>query len=131
MAANEKTESGRKPSSDEIQFAIREHSRRGKPESSYLLRQLVQDGAEIPYELLDFSGIKSEKPVTGKLEAPPRTGRGSALEKWMKFAAETSDLDMAVLEKMTREEIIEILESRKIIPVLEDENGENESEESK
>lgn len=119
--------------SDVVREAIREHSRRGQPEKGAQLRKLWGDGSdpkEIPSELLDFSGIKSEKASTGILEMPPRTGRGSGHEKWAEFAAEVSDLDPVVLKKMNRDEIVEILESREIIPLAGEEVPEPTHEDS-
>jgi hypothetical protein len=40
--------------------------------------------------------------------------------QWRKFAVEVSDLDMAVLSKMGRDEVIDILETRGIIPTVEE-----------
>lgn len=114
--------------SDTIREAIREHSRRGHPEKGAQLKKLWGDGSdpqEIPSELLDFTGIKSEKATTGLLEMPPRTGRGSGKEAWAEFAAEVSDLDPVVLEKMNRDEIVDILESRRIIPLAGEEAPES------
>lgn len=110
-------------------FAIREHSRQGNPQKAYRLRELRSSGEEVPYDLVDFSGIKSEKPVSGKLEAPPRSGRGSGEEAWRQFAEKVSDFDMAILEAMSRDEIIEVLEKREIIPVAGEEEDSQGSEE--
>lgn len=106
---------------EEIANAIRHWTRVGKPEFSNRLRELSKADDPIPYELLDTAGIRSEKPIEGKLEMPPRSGRGSGQDNWAEFAEQVSDLDMAVLEKMSRDEIIEILEAREIIPTQEEE----------
>ena len=114
---------------EEIANAIRHWVRHGRPEYSNRLRELSKTDEPIPYELLDTEGIRSEKPVEGKLEMPPRSGRGSGQEAWAEFAQKVSDLDEAVLEKMSRDEIIELLEQREIIPTLEEEEeGEGEEE---
>jgi hypothetical protein len=105
---------------DIVAEAVREHARRGHPEHGARLRKLFNAGAEIPSELVDFTGIKSEKPNIGVLEMPPRTGPGSGGVQWRKFAVEVSDLDMAVLSKMGRDEVIDILETRGIIPTVEE-----------
>jgi hypothetical protein len=101
---------------DLVLEAIREHSRRGTPELGARLKKAWEAGEDIPSELLDFSGIKSEKENKGILELPPRTGPGSGKKAWTEFAVSVSDLDSAVLDKMNRDEIIEILEARGIIP---------------
>lgn len=111
------------PSVDEINMAIREHSRRGRPELSYKLRSLVASGEEIPHELLDYDrAVRPENPVSGKLEVPPRGGQGSGKKAWVEFAAAASDMDEAVLDSMDRDEIIELMEDRGIIDPEEDED---------
>lgn len=103
----------------EIQEAIRKHSRAGRPERGAKLRYLWESNLPIPYDLLDFTGTRAEKEVQGKLEVPPRVGPGSGKKAWIEFGAKVSDLDEAVLDKMNRDEIIEILETRGIIPTIE------------
>lgn len=102
---------------------VRHWHRVGRPEYGNRLKALFQAGDEIPYYLLDRVGVRSEKDITGKLEVPPRSGRGSGVVKWREFAAQVSDMAPEVLNKMERGEIIEFLESREIIP--EEEEGEN------
>lgn len=109
---------------DMVSEAVREHSRRGSPEQGARLTKLFNAGEEIPSELLDFSGLRPEKETVGKLEAPPRAGKGSGKEAWIEFALEVSDLGEEVLEKMNRDEIVEILETREIIPSADDESEE-------
>lgn len=104
----------------EMEEAIRQHSRLGHPEKGAKLRHLFDNDPEnIPSDLLDFSGLRPEKESVGKLEAPPRAGKGSGKEAWTDFALKVSDLGEEVLEKMNRDEIVEILETRGIIPAVE------------
>lgn len=108
---------------------VRHWHRTGRPERAHQLKELHKAGEPIPYQLLDKAGIKSEKEVEGKLEVPPRSGRGSGVDAWKEFAAEVSDLDEAVLDKMTREEIQDFLEEREIIPAAGEEEDEDSDEE--
>lgn len=118
MADTEKAQ-GREPSEEEVQHAIREQFRRGRPEKALKIRELVAAGEPIPYDLLDFEGkLRSEKAVSGVLEAPPRSGKGSGEKNWKTFAKQTSDLDEAVIDSMSRDELIEMLEAKEIIPPL-------------
>lgn len=110
---------GREPTAEEVQNAIRENFRRGRPEKAFKIRALVAAGEPVTYDLLDFSGLKSEKVVEGVLEVPPRAGKGSGVENWKEFAKTTSDLDEEVIESMNRDEIIDMLEAKQIIPPLE------------
>lgn len=109
----------------EVADMVRHWHRTGRPERANQLKRLYREGEPIPYQLLDKAGVKSEKEVEGKLEIPPRSGRGSGKAKWQEFAAEVSDLDEAVLKTMERDEVIEFLEAREIIPLA----GEEESKE--
>ncbi len=119
------------PTLGEVQELVRQFSRRGQPEKGAKLITLFKAGDPIPYELLDPAGkVKSENPVEGKLEMPARSGRGSGQPKWMDFAMKVSDFDEAILSKLTRDEIIELLEDRKIIKSEgESEGGDEETPE--
>ncbi len=110
----------------EIEELIREWSRRGRPENGAALRQLFDAGEDIPSGLLDLTGLKPEKDTVGKLEMPPRTGKGSGQLAWSEFAMKVSDLDEAVLSKMNRDEIVEILEQRGIIPTQDEQDAEDQ-----
>lgn len=117
-------------SDQEVADMVRHWHRTGRPERAHQLKGLHREGEPIPYQLLDKTGIKSEKEVEGKLEVPPRSGRGSGIDAWKEFAAEVSDLDEAVLDKMSREEIQDFLEEREIIPPAdEEENTDEDSDE--
>lgn len=118
---------GAKVSDTDVSRMVRHWHRVGRPENANQLKGLHAAGEPIPYQLLDKVGVKSEKEVEGKLDIPPRSGRGSGHEAWREFAAEVSDLDEAVLDKMSREEIQEFLEERDIIPE-DDDNSDEEDE---
>lgn len=109
----------------DINNAIYEHVRRGRPEKANRIRSLRDEGKPIPGELLDLSGVKSEKPIEEKLEIPARNAK---TDEWQEFAAKVSDFDSEVLEKMGRDEIIEVLEQREIIPTTEEEAEEGDDE---
>lgn len=119
------------PTLGEVQELVRQFSRRGQPEKGAKLMTLFKAGDPIPYELLDPAGkVRSENPVEGKLKMPARSGRGSGQPKWMDFAMKVSDFDEAILTKLTRDEIIELLEDREIIESEgESEGGDEETPE--
>lgn len=114
---------------EEIKVAemVRHWHRTGRPERAHALKEKFKAGEKIPYELLDPVGIKSEKEVEGELVVPPRSGRGSGVVEWRKFAEKTSDLAPEILKKMQRDEIVEFLEEREILP--KEENADNSEEE--
>lgn len=120
------------PTLGEVQELVRQFSRRGQPEKGAKLMTLFKAGDPIPYELLDPAGkVRSENPVEGKLKMPARSGRGSGQPKWMDFAMKVSDFDEAILTKLTRDEIIELLEDREIIESEgESEGGDEETPEA-
>lgn len=131
MAENTKAKKSEELSDMDVARMIRHWHSVGRPEHANRLKELHRAGEPIPYQLLDKVGVKSEKEVEGKLEVPPRSGRGSGDQAWREFAAEVSDMDKAVLDKMSREEIQEFLEEREIIPPAEEgeeETGEEEEE---
>ena len=107
----------KKVSESEVADMVRHWHRTGRPERAHQLKGLHKAGKPIPYELLDTVGVKSEKPVEGKLEMPARNVKTA---DWQAFAAQVSDFDGSVLKKMGRDEIIEILEQREIIPTMEE-----------
>ena len=115
------------PTLGEVQDLVRVFSRQGKPEKGAKLITLFNAGEPIPYELLDPAGkVRSENPVEGKLQMPARSGRGSGQPKWMDFAMKVSDFDEAILSKLTRDEIIELLEDREIIESEGESEGDSE-----
>lgn len=115
------------PTLGEVEDLVRRFSRLGKPEKGTKLRHLFNAGEPIPSELLDPEGkVKSEKPVFDALPLPPRSGRGSGHEKWMEFALKVSDFDKAVLKKLNRDEVVELLEDRGIIERIEEDDSEEE-----
>lgn len=124
----EKTTKAKDVSESTVADMARHWHRTGRPERANALKRLFREGEPIPYQLLDKVGVKSEKDIEGELEVPPRGGEGSGVKNWRKFAAQVSDMDKAVLDKMERAEIIEILEQREIIPTVEEENEDKESE---
>lgn len=135
MADDKKTEKAEEKAAEkaalkdtEVADMVRHWHRIGRPERAHQLKELYRAGEDIPYQLLDKAGVKAEKDLVGKVDVPPRTGRGSGVDSWREFAAEVSDFDQSVLDEMSRDEIIQILEDREIIPALDEENDEEESE---
>lgn len=69
--------------------------------------------------LMGESDIKPDFAVNPEieLEIPPRTGKGSGKEAWQVFAAQVTDVDLEVLERMGgRNDIIKMLEAKGTIP---------------
>ena len=98
-----------------------EWTRRGHPEKSLQIKRAVRDGIEVGKDLVIHSMIDPDnaKSLTGFVP-PPRTGRGSGVEQWRDFAFEMTDIDEAVVDEMTREDIIALLEDEGVIGREED-----------
>lgn len=102
--------------SDEIRLAIRRHNSSGHPEVSAILRQHLNDKTSPPQHLvIDANKVRAEKVIPKDLEVPPRFGPGASQEKWAKFANAVTDIEEEVVAKMGRDDIIHMLEVKKII----------------
>lgn len=99
-----------------IRQAIRKHKLAGKPEVAAKITALVAEGSPVPRHLVYDSDIKPEKFLPKNLEIPPRAGPGATHEAWLEFALDTTDMEREVVEKMSRKDIISMLEVKKVIP---------------
>lgn len=97
----------------------REYSLSGDP-MSVLHLQRALDADEMPDPtLMADTGVKTDVPLAGgvEVEIPPRSGKGSGIKAWRKFAALVTDIDAEVLSRMTsRNDIIKMLEAKGNIP---------------
>ncbi len=97
----------------------REYSLSGDP-MAVLHLQRALDADEMPDPtLMADSGVKTDVPLAGgvEVEIPPRSGKGSGIAAWRKFAALVTDIDADVLARMSkRDDIIEMLVAKGNIP---------------
>jgi hypothetical protein len=101
----------------------REYRLTGRPEWARDLQ--VQIDAEIPYgEIVlpdeegaaDAAKFFPETTVAAHLvELPTRMGRGSSRVAWVQFARLVSEVESEVIEALTRDGIIQLMEDRGII----------------
>ena len=100
-----------------IYTKIRELYMAGEAQKSIGMKARLKAGQYIaPYEY-DPNFVWPEKPVAiPGLKPPRRTGPGSSHDKWRQFAEQVSDIDREVLRAMGRDDIINVLIERHIIP---------------
>jgi hypothetical protein len=83
--------------------------------------QAALDAGELPDSSLmgESGGVKTDRPVKGNVDLtpPPRTGKGSGVANWRKFAAKVTDVDAEVLSRMNkRDDIIDMLVAKGNLP---------------
>ncbi len=105
---------------NEIHNKKREWSLAGDPmKVMYLDRALEADMMPDPSLMTDL-GVKTDIPLVGgvNLEIPPRWGKGSGQAVWAEFAAKITDTDAEVLSRLTRNDIVKMLEANGNIPTM-------------
>ena len=101
---------------NDIWIAKREWGRKGHPDKAALLAHYFDREEMPPNDLMSFGDIKPEKRVDVLPEMPARAGRGATKKLWKEFALATIEIEEEILERMTRDEIVMMLETKKVIP---------------
>jgi len=104
-----------KPQQATMVQAIRELRRTGHPQEAQWLQVKLDAGEYDPEARQIVSGVRPEKKVTEDAPLPPRTGRGSSRDAWVRFALANSGIDEAVIRGVTRDDLINMLEARGVI----------------
>ena len=101
---------------------VRHWSIHGDPVKANRLRTHLEAGTKPEAALLSDGPLKPEKNVDlESIDVPPRNGKGSTKAAWQEFALEVADVEEEVVNRMSRDEIIKMLEVKGII---EDESDE-------
>jgi hypothetical protein len=113
------------PQNGELRHLTNEYHRTGKPEIAYRLETEMSN--DVAYdELVAKYGLLVPKPnkevfkpetdiAQHLVDIPPRAGKGSGRVPWKEFAMLTTDIETDVLELMSRDELIRVLEERGVI----------------
>lgn len=90
---------------------------KGRDENAFAIRSAIEAGKYPPNRLMSVGVVKPQKDVrVSESDIPPRNGKGSDARSWVKFAKMVSRTDESVLERMSRDDIINLLEVEEIIP---------------
>lgn len=106
---------------NEINERKRQYEKRGYPEKAAALQ--VQAENDTPFDELLGTPEDLQEEVDS-LPEPPRSGAGSGADQWRSFAKTISDMDPEVIDTMSRDEIINVLEEAELIDVN-DPTGDN------
>lgn len=108
-----------------IGLRIRDLRRTGKPFEAEALEGALRNDENPPASLMGKGKFKPEKSINvplADLVIPPRSGRGSGKNAWAELALTVMDVEPQVIEALSRDEVIDLLEARGIIgPEDEDE----------
>lgn len=109
-----------------LRMKMREYRRTGHPD--WALRLQVQMDNEVPFADLNIPGTEFRKAAfwpetqvaSHLVDLPPRNGAGASTNAWRQFASLVSDVDRNVLDSLGRDEIIQLMIDRNIIPAEEE-----------
>ncbi len=108
---------------EQIRGAIAHWSRTGQPEHAYRLRDHLEAGTMPPANLISMGKVKPEKTISVPLDSivpPPRTGKGSGKAAWQEFVLSTCDIEPEVVNRMSRDDLINVAIAKGVISKLEE-----------
>lgn len=90
----------------------------GYPEKAAVLFECMEQKRLAPANLLMLdSPIQPQTSVDPtKLDMPERAGPNATHKAWREFAKKTLEMDHEIIDTLSRDEIVKILESNKVIP---------------
>jgi len=92
----------------------------GQPEKAKVLNECLAQNRTPPSNLVYFGDVRPETGVDpSKVKIPARYGAEASQKNWAAFAKQTTDMEPEILEKMTRRDIVSMLEVKGVIPVEE------------
>lgn len=100
-----------------MHLAINHWHTTGAPEKAAVIRECLAQDRQAPANLVYFGDLQPETNIDPtSIEIPPRDGPGSSTEIWRKFAEKTTDMEPEIIGKMTRKDILYMLETKGVIP---------------
>jgi hypothetical protein len=100
-----------------MHMAINHWHQTGAPEKASVLRECLAQDRKAPANLVYFGDLQPETAIDPfTVEIPPRDGPGSSTDIWRKFATKTTDMEPEIIGKMTRKDILYMLETKGVIP---------------
>ncbi len=91
----------------------------GNPQPAFIMRDKLRAGELIQPHEYGEDVIKPEVSTAGvnvsKLIIPNRNGSGSSTKAWRSFAKVTLEMDHKVIEKMSRADLVALLEEQGVI----------------
>lgn len=91
----------------------------GNPQPAFIMRDKMRAGIFIQPHEYGEDVVNPEKTTEGvdpaKLVIPKRNGTGSRTKDWAAFAKITLEMDAAVIDKMSRADLIALLEEQGVI----------------
>lgn len=97
--------------------AINHWHQTGAPEKAAVIRECLEQNRKAPANLIYLGDFQPETAIDPtSIQIPPRDGPGSSTDTWREFAEKTTDMEPEIIAKMTRKDILYMLETKGIIP---------------